>query len=159
MAENYKFIADNNVGKLARWLRMVGFDTTLFNGADDAEMLVAAQTEGRIVLTRDTGIMERRVMVSGQVKGILIDSDKLDNQTKQVVVALKIGNSDYKPFARCIECNQPLISRAKAEVKEKVPPYVYRTQEQFMECPSCHRIYWKGTHWQEMKHQIDNMIE
>ena len=80
MADTLKFIADNNVGKLAKWLRMVGFDTRLFNGADDAEMVAAAQAEDRIVLTRDTGIMERRLITSGQVKAILIESDRLAQQ-------------------------------------------------------------------------------
>ena len=65
--ESLKFIADNNVGKLARWLRMVGFDTKLFNGEDDADMVAIALAENRIILTRDTSIMERRIIVSGEV--------------------------------------------------------------------------------------------
>ncbi len=159
MSDNIKFIADNNVGKLARWLRMVGYDTKLFNGADDGEMVNTAQVEGRIVLTRDTGIMNRRVITRGQVQGILIVSDKLDKQIRQVVQILKINNNNYKPLTLCLECNQPLESRTKAEVKDCVPPYIYKTQKQFVECPACHRIYWKGTHWQAMQHQIENMIE
>lgn len=159
MAEIMKFIADNNVGKLARWLRMVGFDTLSFNGANDAEMVIAAEAEERIVLTRDTGIMERRPITSCKVQAILIESDRLDQQILQVVSTLKIGKSQLKPLTLCLECNRLLMPRTKAEVKDRIPPYVFKTQEQFVECPRCNRIYWKGTHWQAMQRKIDIMVE
>jgi uncharacterized protein with PIN domain len=159
MAEVLKFIADNNVGKLARWLRMVGFDTRLFNGENDADMVVIAQAENRILLTRDTGIMDRRIITSGQVRAILINSDRLAEQIPQVIETLKINENQFRPLTLCLECNQLLVARAKAEVKDHVPPYVFKTQEQFVECPVCHRIYWKGTHWQAMRRRIDNVLE
>jgi uncharacterized protein with PIN domain len=157
--ESLKFIADNNVGKLAKWLRMVGFDTKLFDGEDDADMVAAALAENRIVLTRDTGIMDRRIITRGKVRAILISSDRLAEQIQQVIETLKIDKNQFKPLTLCIECNQPLIAKGKAEVKDRVPPYVYKTQEQFVECPVCHRIYWKGTHWQAMRQKIENVLE
>lgn len=159
MAEILKFIADNNVGRLAKWLRMVGFDTLLFNGADDAEMVSTAKEEDRIILTRDTGIMERRLITSGEVQAILIESDRLDRQVRQVVHILKISKSQIKSLTLCLECNRQLIPRTKAEVRDRVPPYVFKTQESFVECPQCNRVYWKGTHRQAMHRKIDNMIE
>jgi uncharacterized protein with PIN domain len=157
--ESLKFIADNNVGKLARWLRMVGFDTKLFNGEDDADMVATAQAENRIVLTRDTGIMDRRIITSRKVRAILISSDRLAEQIQQVIEMLKIDKNQFKPLTLCLECNQPLIARAKAEVKDRVPSYVFKTQEQFVECLVCHRIYWKGTHWQSMQKKIESVLE
>ncbi len=154
-----KFIADANVGKLGRWLRMVGFDALLFEGTDDADMVEIALNEERIILTRDTGVVVRRVIANGQVKGILVKSDKLPDQIQQVIDALQIGEKQLKPLIRCIECNQALIPIKRSDIKDRVPPYVYRTQKQFVECPICHRIYWKGTHWQAMRDRIENVVE
>lgn len=154
-----RFIADNNVGKLARWLRMVGFDTELFNGKDDADMVTIANVERRVILTRDSGVMDRRTIASGQVKAILVNSDQLAEQITQVIKTLEIDKNQLKPLTLCLECNQSLMAIAKVEVKDRVPPYVFKTQEQFVECPVCHRIYWKGTHWQAMQQKIENVIE
>jgi uncharacterized protein with PIN domain len=159
VTEILKFIADNNVGKLARWLRMVGFDTKLFNGEDDADMVATALAENRIVLTRDTGIMDRRIITSGEVRATLISSDKLTEQIQQIIETFKIDKNQFKPLTICLECNQLLIVRAKSEVKDRVPPYVFKTQEQFVECPVCYRIYWKGTHWQSMQKKIESVLE
>ncbi|MFH0913937.1 MAG: DUF5615 family PIN-like protein, partial [Chloroflexota bacterium] len=71
-----KFLVDQNVGKLARWLRMMGYDATFFTGDDDSEMVSRALKEGRIVLTRDTRIMQRRVVTSGKLKVILLETDE-----------------------------------------------------------------------------------
>ena len=86
-----KFIVDNNVGKLARWLRMMGYDTLFFNGSDDSRMVATALNEGRVILTRDTQIMRRRVVVNGQLKAILIQSDKPELQMRQVIETLKLN--------------------------------------------------------------------
>ncbi|MBN1366947.1 MAG: Mut7-C RNAse domain-containing protein [Dehalococcoidales bacterium] len=159
MEEVLKFIADNNVGKLAKWLRMVGFDTESFNGTDDGEMVAIAVAENRIILTRDTGVMARRLITSGQVRAILIESDRLVRQIRQVSEELHIDKSQYKPLTFCLECNRTLMPRTKSEVKNRVPSHVFETQEQFVECPSCNRIYWRGTHWQAMQRKIENVIE
>ncbi len=155
---NFKFIADNNVGKLARWLRIMGYDSLFFDGIDDSRMIAIALAEGRVILTRDTQIMERRVITSGRLKAVLLKSDKLEQQIRQVVDAL---NLDYmfRPFTICLECNQPLLERSKEQVKDLVPLYVFQTQSQYMECPSCHRIYWRGTHWEAMTRKLEKFIK
>ncbi|MBI2287605.1 MAG: Mut7-C RNAse domain-containing protein [Chloroflexi bacterium] len=153
MASNLKFIVDNNVGKLAKWLRMMGYDTLFFNGHDDSELVAAALAEDRVVLTRDTRIMERRVVTNGRLKAMLIQSDQPEEQKKQVIEALNL-NPRLKPFTICLECNQPLVARDKQEVKDLVPPYVFQTRNQYMECPVCHRIYWQGTHWRAMTREL-----
>lgn len=150
-----KFIVDNNVGKMAKWLRMAGFDALLFTGADDAAIVAAALDEKRILLTRDRRIMKRRVIVAGHIKAVLIESDHFTAQVQQVIRALKLEKGCLRPFTICLECNRRLEGRTKETVKDRVPPYVFLTQDHFAECPACHRLYWQGTHWQSMSRGMD----
>jgi len=153
LINNLKFIVDSNVGKLAKWLRIMGYDTLFFNG-DDSLMIAIALAEGRVILTRDTQIMKRRMVTNGQLKAILIQSDEPELQMYQVVDSLNLAHQ-LRPFTICLECNQPLIKKSKQEVKDLVPPHVFQTQSQYVECPACHRLYWKGTHWQAMTKQLE----
>ncbi|MEW6033554.1 MAG: Mut7-C RNAse domain-containing protein [Chloroflexota bacterium] len=145
-----KFIVDRNVGKLTRWLRMMGYDALLFDGPDDGAMVKAALAEGRVVLTRDTQVMQRRVVASGELRALLLRSDDPARQLQQVVMGLGLDYR-FRPFSVCLECNRPLETRGKDEVRRLVPSYVFRTQEQYMQCPACRRVYWRGTHWEAME--------
>ncbi|MFC2057281.1 Mut7-C RNAse domain-containing protein [Chloroflexota bacterium] len=149
-----KFTVDHNVGKLAKWLRMMGYDTLFFTGDDDWQMVITALNEGRLILTRDTQIMSRGVVTSGRLKAILIQSEKPEQQMCQVVETLNL-DCQSRMFTICLECNQPLEEMTKQQVKERVPPYVFQTQNQYVECPFCHRTYWKGTHWQSMTKKLE----
>jgi uncharacterized protein with PIN domain len=151
-----KFIVDHNVGKLARWLRMMGYDSVFFDGEDDSSMVRQALAEGRIILTRDTEIMKRRLVTSGRLKAVLIESEEPEQQIRQLMDTLDLKHQ-LRPFTICLECNQPLVGRSPKEVEKRVPPYVYRTQSQYMECPACHRIYWRGTHWEAMTRKLDKL--
>ncbi|UCD08310.1 MAG: Mut7-C RNAse domain-containing protein [Dehalococcoidales bacterium] len=144
-----KFIVDHNVGKLVKWLRMLGYDTEFFTGEDDWQMVINALSEGRVILTRDTGIMKLGVIDTGKVKAVFINSESPEEQIRQVNETLTLDFNEGL-FSRCMECNHLLEQRTVVEVKDRVPPYVYKTQEEYMECPACNRIYWKGTHWQAM---------
>jgi len=148
-----RFIVDHNVGRLARWLRAMGYDTLFFSSADDSDMVAMALAEGRVMLTRDTEVMKRRVINSGRLKAVLIESDVPEQQMRQVIDTLNL-DCQFRPFTLCLECNQPLRAREKQEVKGLVPPYVFKTQDQYMECPACHRLYWRGTHWQAMTQKL-----
>ncbi len=154
--ETLKFIADINVGKLARWLRMMGYDTLIFKGADDADMLTAARAEKRTILTRDADFMKRRPIARGHVKAVLIRSDRIEDQLQQVMETLHLTEFP-QPFTLCLECNQPLVERRKEDVEPRVPEYVRKTQNEYMECPACSRIYWKGTHWQAMIEKLKKL--
>ena len=156
MADTPKFIVDHNVGKLVRWLRLMGYDARFFRGDDDAELVAIALKEGRMILTRDTRIMERRLVTKGRLKALLIGSDQPQRQIHQLIDSLHL-DCRFNPFSLCLECNQPLVERKKAELKELVPPYVYKTQEQFRQCPSCQRIYWRGTHWRAMTRRLEGL--
>ena len=158
LRNNLKFIVDQNVGKLAKWLRIMGYDATFFNGSNDSHMVAIALKEGRIILTKDTQIMKRRVITSGRLKAIFIEPDEPEQQMRQLIKMLNL-DCWFRPFALCLECNQPLVERSKEEVKDLVPPYVFQTQNQYMECPACHRIYWRGTHWREMTRKLEQLVE
>lgn len=136
----------------------MGYDTLFFDGINDSRMIATALAEGRVILTRDTQIMRRRVVTSGRLKAILIKGDEPELQMRQVIDALNL-DCQFRPFTICLECNQPLEERSKQQVKDLVPPYVFQTQSQYMACPACHRIYWRGTHWQAMTKKLKKFMK
>jgi uncharacterized protein with PIN domain len=146
------------VGKLAAWLRMMGFDSLFFTGDDDSAMVKQALAEDRILLTRDTGIIKRRVVNSGRLKAVLFQSEEPEQQMRQLLAECDL-TGQASPFTLCLECNQPLVERSRDEVRERVPPYVFSTQTRYMECPGCRRIYWRGTHWQAMKRKLQKLAK
>jgi uncharacterized protein len=144
-----RFIADENVGKLARLLRLVGYDTLFFNGENDARLVDLALDSGRIILTRDTRIPLRKPIAGGQIRAVLLRDDNPEKQLGQVISELNLSG-ELRPFSLCLECSQPLHPLTREEVQNRVPPYVWQTQKDYVECPLCRRIYWKGTHWEAM---------
>jgi len=137
---------------------MMGYDSVFFSGADDSAMVKQALAEGRVILTRDTGIMRRRAVSSGRVKAILIESEEPQRQMRQLMRAFDL-KTQTRPFTLCLECNTPLESRSREEMAGRLPPYVYRTQAQYMECPGCHRVYWRGTHWAAMVRKLEKLAD
>lgn len=136
---------------------MLGFDSLFCSGEDDSQIVKQALAEGRVLLTRDTGIMKRKVVTGGRLKAVFLCNEQPEQQMQQLVATLNIKDQ-AQPFTICLECNRPLIDRTPAEVKDRVPPYVYRNQTQYMECPLCHRIYWRGTHWRAMLNKLEKTI-
>lgn len=150
----FKFIVNNNVGKLAKWLRVIGYDTLVFKQKDDNRLIKLALSENRVILTRDTQIMKRRLVTSGKLRATLITEDDPKAQLRQTVKTLNL-DYHFRPFSLCLECNQPLISQNKEEVRDLIPPHVFKTQNQYAKCPICHRVYWQGTHWQAMIKELE----
>lgn len=136
----------------------MGYDTVFFAGSDDSRMVARALAEGRVILTRDTEIMKRGLVTSGRLKAILISSEEPESQMRQVIETLNL-DCQFRPFALCLECNQPLTGKTKNQVKKRVPPHVFQTQSQYVECPSCHRIYWRGSHWKAMTKKLKQFKE
>jgi uncharacterized protein with PIN domain len=128
---------------------MMGFDSLFFDGSNDSDMVRQALAEDRVILTRDTEIMDRRVVRNGQLKAVLIESEEPYTQIRQVIGTLDL-KSNIRPFTLCLECNELLVEKTRKDVENRVPPYVFKTQTQYMKCPVCHRIYWRGTHWDAM---------
>ena len=153
-----RFIVDLNCGKLAKWLRMIGYDTKLFDHRDDKYLIHLALTENRIILTRDTQILQRRIIAIGELKALLIINDDPLQQIQQVINELGL-NPGFKPFSLCLECNQSMQKISKENVKDRVPPYVNQNQTQYVECPNCHRVYWQGTHWQAMVKKLEKLAQ
>jgi uncharacterized protein with PIN domain len=150
-------MVDHNVGKLAKWLRIMGYDALLFVGEDDGKMVKAALAQNRVILTKDTQIMRRRLVTSGRLKAILIEDSDPKAQLRQIVDVLNL-DYQFRPFSLCLECNQSLVEKGRDEVRGSVPPYVLKTRSQFMKCPSCHRVYWQGTHWEAMSRELEKLM-
>ena len=140
-----KFIADIMVGKLARYLRMAGYDVIYINDIEDEKVLEIAKKEGRTILTRDFLMLQRKECKNGTIKSLLIEDDSLMKQLEQIRRDLDL---ELNPkLIRCLECNTLLEKVSKAGLKEKVPPYVFKTQDNFLYCPECDKYYWRGTHY------------
>ncbi len=153
--EEIKFLADKMLGKLAKWLRLLGYDTTYPASDKDMALIIAAQLENRILLTRDTHLIKRKDL--GDF--LFIKSDQVEEQLLEVIKGLKLTipfNSNL--FSRCLLCNTSTIKIDKEKVKGQVPPYVFLTQNDFVYCPSCQKYYWKGTHWQRMREKLKKLI-
>jgi len=144
-----KFIADIMVGKLARYLRMAGYDVMYINNAIDDQIIKIARETDRIVLTRDSLMLTRKEFKNGTIKSVYIKDEKLKNQLEQIKSDLKISLEPN--LIRCVECNQRLKIVEKEDIKNKIPPYVYKTQQSFLYCKKCDKYYWKGTHYQHIK--------
>ena len=137
-----KFLASRELGRLAKWLRILGFDAEYFREDNRSSFIITVLRENRVVLTRNKIILKDKALNS-----IFIKSEILSEQLKQVFADCKISFDECKLFTRCIVCNNELIKIDKNTLASKAPKYVYETQEQFCQCPKCSRIYWQGTHW------------
>jgi uncharacterized protein with PIN domain len=138
-----RLLADGMLGKLARWLRLMGYDTAYDNAAGDPELARRARSEGRVLLTRDRELAGRRGLHT-----LLIRSDTLKEQLQEVREAL--GPPPCPALSRCTVCNEALESVSPQEIADLVPAYVLRTQTVFRRCPGCGRVYWPGSHVEAM---------
>lgn len=144
-----QFVADVMVGKLARWLRVLGFDVVYSNTFEDDEIIRIGDSENRIILTRDVPLAARRPWP----RSLLIESVNYKEQVRQVLRTFQL--TEFNVFSRCLECNTPLDRVDKEAVFEKVAPFIYLTHDRFAMCPSCGRVYWRGTHADKMLARIE----
>ena len=149
-----RFICDVMLGTLAKKLRMLGIDTSYHNNITEESLLAAALKENRIVLTRKTAFSLSNITVA--VIFILDNNPK--NQLRQTVSHFKINRDIINPFSRCISCNNELSPLKKDLAEGKVADYVFNTTDTFTTCLSCEKIYWPGTHLQNMKILINNIF-
>ena len=148
-----RFLADCNVGRLARWLRVLGYDAAYEPKIADSELVARALAEGRVLLTRDVDLTRRRVIADGTLRTVLLDADRVAEQLRQVIdeVGLAAPGQGGTDLSRCLECNVELEPRKKTQVVHLIPPHVRATQRSFSQCPRCARVYWPGTHWRRMR--------
>ena len=142
--------ADAMLGGLARWLRTLGLDTAYEPALDDAALVAQAAREGRVILTRDRKLVERRLAR----RHLLVASDQVGEQLRQVLGELRIAVDPSRVLSRCLRCNVPLVELPPAAALLRVPPFVAHTQRQFRECPSCRRVFWPATHVARMRQRL-----
>jgi uncharacterized protein len=142
MSDDIKFIADGTLARLAKWLRLVGYDTVVYPHTAGRAMLRIADAEKRIVLTRRQDMPER------QFSGILylLTSQDIGGQLSDIIKKFSLKIDKQKMFSICLKCNEKLIGVAKEDVRDLVPPYVFANYNEYNKCPSCQSIYWAGTH-------------
>ena len=139
-----KLLADATLGRLARWLRILGYDTTYIVDTDDFAVMRSARAANRLILTRNRALASRRGL-----RSLFIDSGVLEEQLKQVYSTL--GPPEQPVLPRCSVCNQTLHDLSREAAATRVPPFVYRNHKRFKVCPGCERVYWQGTHWRRMR--------
>ena len=144
-----RFLPDVHLGKLAKTLRMLGFDTRYDNHMDDESIARLAHIESRIILTRDRELLKRKIVTHGY----LVRSKNPDRQLVEVLERFDLFES-INPFSRCLECNIPLVPVPKADVQGAVPAVVYAEYHSFSRCAYCRRIFWPGSHWEKMRQRI-----
>lgn len=145
-ADRPRFFADAMLGRLARWLRTLGFDTAYDDGISDAALVKLALSEGRYILTRD-----RKLPEEWRVEGCLIvRADKVLDQLVEVAAAFDL-EAPARLFTRCRACNQLLVTADRDVVARRVPPRVLEREVAFLQCPACERIYWEGSHTERMR--------
>ena len=147
-----RFIADAMLGTLAKWLRILGYDTLFDPDLDDHQLVRLARAQDRVLLTRDRELARRRGL-----SVLLVTSERLDAQVGQVLAEFSLEPD--RSFSRCPVCNVPLAVVDRETARSRVPAYVAQTHKKFKSCPTCQRIYWRGSHWQRMDDQLARMLE
>lgn len=150
MEDKMKFICDQMLGRLARWLRFMGYDAEYLKERDDKDLLKYARESERILLTRDKELKNRR----SDAKIILIKSSEIDQQIAQVVQDLGMRIEAEKILSRCAVCGADLEDIPKDEVGGYVPEGVFERNEKFWRCPKCRRIYWAGSHYKMIMEKL-----
>ena len=136
-----RFAVDVNLGRLARLLRVLGFDVWWSSDADDATLADVSLDEQRILLTRDRGLLKRRAITHG----LFVHSQHPEEQTLEVIRRLDLGQR-LAPLTRCLHCNGELAAVSKDEVIDQLEPLTRQYYEEFSRCVECGRIYWAGSH-------------
>ena len=144
-------LADAMLGRLAKWLRLMGYDVVYASNDSDHQIAARARAEQRVVLTRDRELARRK-----GIRCLLVRSDDLEDQLGEVVAAL--GEPLDQASPRCPRCNALLREAARDEVRPHVPSYVFRTQRRFNYCPTCDKYYWAGSHWQHVQSVLEPVL-
>ena len=149
-----KLLVDHMLGKLAKYLRMLGFDAVYFTQPDLSLLIEKADQEKRIILSRNTKLKH----INGFSDFVFINNDQPDKQLREFLDYFKIHVSYDQLFTRCLRCNQKLVVANHEDIKGEVPSYVLETHKEFSFCPQCKKVYWAGTHLKEMKEIIGKVL-
>ena len=147
-----KFAVDVHLGRLAAYLRMLGFDTDYRNCASDAELVRIAAEQERILLTRDRGLLKHAAVT----RGYWLRQTDSRRQATEVVSRFDLARL-LRPFTRCMACNERLRPLYKEEIQKRVPLPIAARHEKFLECSACRRVYWEGSHYQRMQRWVEEL--
>ena len=150
-----KFLADSSLGRLSKWLRILGYDTVYYRGDADRIFLRKAEREGRAVLTRRKDVLARQH--PGLV--LFVASDRVEEQIVEVLGKLGFRPEPENLFTLCLRCNESLKAAKPEEVQSLVPDYVFRTQREFRVCPVCRGVFWPGTHRERALSMLRRLLE
>ena len=148
-----RFIVDCMLGKLAKWLKILGFDALFFSKIEDDELLTIARKEGRILLTKDTGLIQQ----AKDVETLFLESEEWQDQVPQVLEHFNLREK-VAPHTRCIDCNVALKNLPKKNAKNLVSGFVFDKADSFALCPNCGRVFWRGTHFKDMEAKIQEIL-
>lgn len=152
-----RFMADAMLGRLARWLRILGYDTAYDKAITDEALIERAIREDRWLLTRDRNLALRRLL---RGRHTLILSDDVEGQLRQLHRDLKIDlDLTYQQAYRCADCNVVLTPISHADAAPLVPPFVAQQYREFLQCPHCCRLFWPGTHWHDLARRLTAIRE
>jgi hypothetical protein len=149
-----RFVLDTHLGKLAAHLRMLGFDSVYRNDCGDEVLAQISAAEQRTLLSRDRGLLKRSIVTHGY----LVREAQPREQLVEVLRRFNLSGS-VAPFRRCLDCNTPLQAVPKGMISHRLPPETRKHYDEFQVCPSCNRLYWKGSHYQRMAVLIGRMID
>ncbi|MEO1290432.1 MAG: Mut7-C RNAse domain-containing protein [Chloroflexota bacterium] len=148
-----KFILDTHLGRLAAYLRMMGFDTLYKNDYADDVLAEVSASENRILLTRDIGVLKRGIVVYGYFVR------ETDPRKRLYEINARYNLRDWvDPFGRCMSCNGELQSVDKDSIRDEIPVDTYEAFDDYHQCQSCEKIFWKGSHYEKMERLIDEVV-
>ena len=150
-----KFIADRMLGKLARELRMLGYDTVYYREENPYQLIKLAREENRVILTRNTKLIPKRP----EDRIVRIMEDKPPLQLRELIQKKVVSLNEENLFSRCLLCNIFLEEISHEEVEGKVPDFIFYQQKQFFRCPQCLRIYWQGSHQDHMQKKVNELFQ
>jgi uncharacterized protein len=140
-----RFVLDGHLGRLARYLRLCGFDTLYRNDIDDEELAATSTAERRILLTRDVGVLKRKAVTHGYFVRATFPRDQLVETVRRFDLS-----GDLQPFTRCMKCNGLLVPVEKQDVIDEVEPGTARSYDDFLRCRGCGGVYWRGAHYEKL---------
>jgi len=149
-----KFLADCMLGKLAKELRMLGYDTIYYRGEDAHQMIQLARQEGRVILTRNTKLIPKRP--EDHIIRVMEDNPLL--QLKELIQKGHISLNAENLFSRCLLCNVLIDEIPRGEAEGKVPDFIFYQQQAFYRCSQCRRIYWQGSHQKNMQKKVEELF-
>jgi hypothetical protein len=147
-----RFVLDVHLGKLARYLRLLGFDTLYRPDCDDATIVSLSLAGSRLILTRDKGLLKHAAVT----RGYWLRSTVPRQQLREIVRAFDLAGSMH-PFTRCMRCNCELTPVAKDAVASRLPPRVRSHFDEFAQCPGCAQVYWRGSHYERLRQLVDEL--